>query len=385
MSAARDLQALYTRHHRLVRWIVHASGVPERSVDDVIQDVFVTIHRRRAQAPDGDLRRWIVGVTRSVCHSHRRAAARRRDRLARLHEPEAEASLERSVEAKRAMARLDGVLGAIDPDQREAWILVELEGFSAPEAAEALGANVNTIYSRVRLARRRIEAAFADTTAERLRAAGDPGRERARGVWAGIALRLPPTAALAPLASTATTTSAIGWLGGMTIGAAIGAGVLGAVAWARAPTPRSPRERGEAAARSSFTRGDPAAIEGPQPREPERASTGRPERAEAIAQAPHEGTSRRGRQTARARPGSAHAAPAASAPEARAAEPTSATLAEESRLLRDAARAIDRGALDEATRLLDLHARDHEHGTLSPERERLRDRCSHLRASEGAP
>ncbi len=39
-------------------------------------------------------------------------------------------------------------------DQREVFVLAELEGLSGPEIAAALGAKLNTVYSRLRLARR---------------------------------------------------------------------------------------------------------------------------------------------------------------------------------------------------------------------------------------
>lgn len=385
LSAAPDLHALYTRHHRLVRWIVRASGVPERSVDDVIQDVFVTIHRRRAQATEGDVRRWIVGVTRSVCHSHRRAAARRRDRLARLGEPEPEPSPERWLEGKQAWRRLDTVLAAIDPAQREAWILVELEGLSAPEAAETLGANVNTIYSRVRLARRRIETALADAdaTAERLRSSGDPGAERSRGVWAGIAARLSGGATAIPVAAGGTATGAIGWLGGLTIGGAIGAGVIGAIVWARAPS-RDPQERRDTDARVVLVDDDeraqahrppePAVTSAPAPSSA--TSTARPA---ASARDPAPATAQTVSDRSRAR----RSAPQPEVPTA--APAPASTLAAESKLLRDAARALDRGALDEAAARLDEHARDHPRGTLRPERDRLRDRLQRSRATEPSP
>jgi RNA polymerase sigma-70 factor (ECF subfamily) len=50
-----------------------------------------------------------------------------------------------------------GFLDRLDEDRRVVMLLVELEGMSVPEVAELVGDNVNTIYSRLRLARRDFE------------------------------------------------------------------------------------------------------------------------------------------------------------------------------------------------------------------------------------
>ena len=51
---------------------------------------------------------------------------------------------------------LHGLLAELDDDKREAFILVDIEQVTAAEAAEALGANPNTVASRVRAARREL-------------------------------------------------------------------------------------------------------------------------------------------------------------------------------------------------------------------------------------
>ena len=58
-----------------------------------------------------------------------------------------------------ALRRLALLLGALDEPKREVFVLFELEQMSAPEIAEALGINVNTVSSRLRAARRAFEAA----------------------------------------------------------------------------------------------------------------------------------------------------------------------------------------------------------------------------------
>jgi RNA polymerase sigma-70 factor (ECF subfamily) len=55
---------------------------------------------------------------------------------------------------------LHAVLESLEDDQREVFVLCELEQLSAPEIASALEVNVNTVYSRLRAARQSFEAAL---------------------------------------------------------------------------------------------------------------------------------------------------------------------------------------------------------------------------------
>lgn len=89
-----DLETIYRRYHVTVAWLVRGH-VPEHAVDDVVQDVFIAIHRRLPRAPrDESLGRWVLGAARSVCHSYRRGDARRRARAERSKNPEPETCAE---------------------------------------------------------------------------------------------------------------------------------------------------------------------------------------------------------------------------------------------------------------------------------------------------
>lgn len=387
----RDLEALYTRHHRLVRWIVRGCGVPERSVDDAVQDVFVAIHRRRDAAPSEGLERWIVGVARSVCHAHRRAEARRQARVARIEAPAPAPSIEEVAGDRQALRRVHHVLEAIEPAQREAWLLVELEGMSAPEVAEALQANVNTIYSRVRLARRRIEGAFRDSSelVAQARREGRADPEAQRRAWSAIAAEIALPAAAGPGAGAAmvgasatgvATVGWIGWVGGMSVGASAAAAVLGAIVWARAPEPARPPGQAPPAAVASAPADRDGVVALAEPGHedaPAEDSVAEVAPEPEVAAEPEVAPPGSGTPPApQAR--SPRVPPRRGVPEpARPPEPPSA-LAREAALLRDAARSIDAGELTEGERLLGAHARDYPGGALKAERERLEQQLRRL-------
>jgi RNA polymerase sigma-70 factor (ECF subfamily) len=127
----------------------------------VVQDVFVTVYRRLGEFEGrSQLKTWIFGVLRHTVRDLRRSA-RRKPTEALAEEPsDARTSPhERAVheESTRLLSRL---LETLDEDQREVFVLSELEQMSAPEIASALEVNVNTVYSRLRTARQEFEVAL---------------------------------------------------------------------------------------------------------------------------------------------------------------------------------------------------------------------------------
>jgi RNA polymerase sigma-70 factor (ECF subfamily) len=53
------------------------------------------------------------------------------------------------------------LLEQLDESQRTAFVLVEFQGLTAPEVAEITESNVNTVSTRLRAARRRINELVA--------------------------------------------------------------------------------------------------------------------------------------------------------------------------------------------------------------------------------
>ncbi len=61
------------------------------------------------------------------------------------------------VARKQALDLLDRALGAIDLDRRAVLVLHEIEQMTAPEIARTLDVPLNTVYSRLRIARVELE------------------------------------------------------------------------------------------------------------------------------------------------------------------------------------------------------------------------------------
>ena len=169
--AQGDFRALYDAHFAFVwRTLLHF-GVPSESAEDAAQEVFVTLHRRLGDY-DGEtpLRSWLWGMCRRVAHTARRGLARADRRASLAPPPSAAAPPDAGLERRQAVDFVRGFLANLPAELREVFIMMELEGMSASEAAHALGANTNTVYSRLRLARARFEREGARLRAREARA-----------------------------------------------------------------------------------------------------------------------------------------------------------------------------------------------------------------------
>ena len=164
-AAVPTFDAVYAAHVGFVWRIVRTFGVPEALLEDAVQDVFVVVHRRLpAWEGRAAITTWLFAIARRVASVHRRRADKRTrelpvDQIDPACEPRAAdpfADLARAQAAATVLA----ILERIDEDKRIVFALVELEQLSVPEVARMLELNLNTAYSRLRLARAAFEAAL---------------------------------------------------------------------------------------------------------------------------------------------------------------------------------------------------------------------------------
>jgi RNA polymerase sigma-70 factor, ECF subfamily len=147
-----DLVELYDAHAARVWRTALALGVERADLDDAVQDVFMVLHRRADDfAGRSSVTTWIYGITRRVAADYRRRARRApRAGVAHLETAGAPCAEHARQEASQELLAL---VAQLPVEQREVFVLIELEGMTAPEVASLLGAPVNTVSSRLRLAR----------------------------------------------------------------------------------------------------------------------------------------------------------------------------------------------------------------------------------------
>ncbi len=143
-------------------------GVVDSAVDDVVQEVFVTVYRRLDRFEGrSSLKTWVFGILLHVVNNYRRSRRRKGAGQATtsvVHDPEllvdnGDDPMEQvsRAEASRILRQL---LEQLDEDKAAVFVLAELEGLSVPEIAEATSCNVNTVYSRLRAARKEFNRAL---------------------------------------------------------------------------------------------------------------------------------------------------------------------------------------------------------------------------------
>lgn len=163
-------EALYEEHFDFVWRTARRLGIPEAAAEDCVQDAFLVLHRKLGEY-DGQtpVRRWILGITVRVAADHRRRW-RRKESACIPHASDSNGDLLAAsslpgpgaeAEKAEAMRLLEQLLGEVDETKREVLVLAELEEMTVPEIADLLGANVNTVYARLRAARKDFEAAYA--------------------------------------------------------------------------------------------------------------------------------------------------------------------------------------------------------------------------------
>jgi len=151
---------IYRAHIRFVTRSVRRLGVADGDVEDQCQVVFEVVHR---QLPgfrgESKLSTWLFGIVYRVVSDYRRSAYHRRIVLG--EQPEVARPPEQTAGLEQADARavLDQLLVVLDDDKRAAFVLCELEGLEVKEAAEMFGVPAQTVYSRLRAARHKLEEA----------------------------------------------------------------------------------------------------------------------------------------------------------------------------------------------------------------------------------
>lgn len=161
-AGAPDFQALFVAHYGFVCRVLRSMQVDPASIEDLAQDVFIVLHRRLDDYDASrDVRSWLWGIARRTASAHARSAHRAQRRLQALPDPEPVGAPDDRVELRQRADVVAEFLASLSEDQREVFVLIELESMSAPEVARTLELKLNTVYSRLRAARERFKRAVA--------------------------------------------------------------------------------------------------------------------------------------------------------------------------------------------------------------------------------
>ena len=179
-TGSLSIEQVYEAHFHYVWRCLRGLGVREQALDDAAHDVFLVVQRRLVEfdGTQARLTTWLYEIALRVARRYRTQTAKDAERSVSLvppHDdgagielcasPRDEGACELEQAERLGLARR--ALDALDAEKREAFVLGCVEQRSAPEIAELTGVPLNTVYSRLRAARRLFAAEIARLEAAR--------------------------------------------------------------------------------------------------------------------------------------------------------------------------------------------------------------------------
>jgi len=168
MLAVRDgdvpkLGLLFDRHHRvLFDYFARMTG-DRAAAEDLVQDVFFRMLKyRKTYRDDSRFTAWMFHIARNARIDHHK---KRRGEVMFPEEgmevPSRSPFPNQELEQQQETVLLQRALFKLSEEKREVLVLSELEQMTVPEIAGALGANLNTTYSRLKAAKKAFGEVYA--------------------------------------------------------------------------------------------------------------------------------------------------------------------------------------------------------------------------------
>jgi RNA polymerase sigma-70 factor (ECF subfamily) len=158
---------LYDEHVDFVWRSARRLGVHDDAADDVVQQVFVVVHRRLSEFEGrSSVKSWLFAILLRVVQDHRRSLRRKSPHTAgEPVDPEALPAATAGSDPYEALSRAEAsrligqLLECLDKERRVVFVMAELEQMTPAEIAEALEVDVKVVYARLRAARADFEDA----------------------------------------------------------------------------------------------------------------------------------------------------------------------------------------------------------------------------------
>jgi len=145
------------------------------TAEDIAQETFISAHKSLGGFRGGSLRAWLLRIASNLSYDSIRSPKRRpADSLEESMEnpsfavPSDEPGPE--IEAERAELNdvIQKAIVSLPPDQRAVLVLIDVQGMSYDETAQAVGASMGTVKSRLSRARARLRDVLTNNHMELL-------------------------------------------------------------------------------------------------------------------------------------------------------------------------------------------------------------------------
>jgi RNA polymerase sigma-70 factor (ECF subfamily) len=157
-----SFEALYAQWFDDVSRWVRALGARDADRDDLVQDIFMVVHRRLADFDGQNVAGWLYRIAGRKVRDHRRLLWVKH-LFGTKSTPLVEATLTTrhsaldELETKQKRELLERLLEKLNADQRAAFVLFEIEGNSGEEIARLQGVPINTVWARIHKARKKLQ------------------------------------------------------------------------------------------------------------------------------------------------------------------------------------------------------------------------------------
>ena len=165
-SPPLDVASLYAAHSDYVWTRLYYLGVHTDDLEDMLQEVFLVVHRRIHTCDGGArIKPWLFAICVRVASTYRRRAHRRREHIVDMTEDQlpgpGDVNPEEVATNRQAYAKAASILDGMDLDKRAVFILFEIERRPCQEISALMGIPVGTVYSRLHAARKFFETGVA--------------------------------------------------------------------------------------------------------------------------------------------------------------------------------------------------------------------------------
>lgn len=175
--AAGDLRAFETllvRYESRVYNVVLRMVKQPSTAEELTQDAFLKIIQRSSEfRGQSKFSTWLFTIARNLCIDHIRKMRHRRHRSldapvheegGDMHERVAaqEPQVDRQAIRGQMQAAMEAAVAALPDDQREVFVLRQVQNMPFKDIAEMVGITENTAKSRMRYALERLKAALAE-------------------------------------------------------------------------------------------------------------------------------------------------------------------------------------------------------------------------------
>jgi RNA polymerase sigma-70 factor (ECF subfamily) len=163
LAVRPTFEAVYAETFPIVWRSARRLGVLPSAIDDVVQEVFVAVHRQLEQFEGRcAVKTWVFGILLRVVGNYRRTRRRKgagRSTSSVVDDPDALVADQalgplEQAQARQAALIVRELLETLPETHAAVFVMSQLEGMTAPEIAEATATNLNTVYSRLSAAKR---------------------------------------------------------------------------------------------------------------------------------------------------------------------------------------------------------------------------------------